>query len=66
MVVCTVSVSPQGAVGAARPCALRPKPLEVVPRLRVLGLVASPRGLPALDVAAEQPHLSQALRWADL
>ena len=37
------------------------EPLEVTPPLRVLGLVASPRGLPALDVAAEQQHLSEAL-----
>ena len=38
-----------------------PEPLKVAPPLRVLGLVASPRGMPALDVSAEQDHLSQAL-----
>lgn len=38
-----------------------PEPLEVVPPLRVLGLVASPRGLPTLDVSAEQQRLSEAL-----
>jgi hypothetical protein len=37
------------------------EPLEITPPLRVLGLVASPRGMPALDVAAEQKHLSDAL-----
>jgi len=37
------------------------EPLEVTPPLRVLVLVASPRGMPALDVAAEQKHLSDAL-----
>jgi tetratricopeptide (TPR) repeat protein len=36
-------------------------PLEVDPPLRILGLVAAPRGLPALDVEAEQQHLEQAL-----
>ena len=36
-------------------------PLEVRPPLRVLGLVASPRGLPALDVDAEKAHLAEAL-----
>jgi hypothetical protein len=38
-----------------------PDPLEVVPPLRVLGLVASPRGMPALDVGLEQERLSAAL-----
>ena len=38
-----------------------PEPLEVVPPLRVLGLVASPRGMPTLDVTAEQQRLSDAL-----
>ncbi|OBH15181.1 CHAT domain-containing protein [Mycobacterium sp. E3247] len=38
-----------------------PEPLEVVPPLRVLGLIASPRGMPVLDVTAEQQHLSDAL-----
>ena len=37
------------------------KPLEVTPPLRVLGLVASPRGMQPLDVAAEQKQLSEAL-----
>ncbi|WP_435984123.1 CHAT domain-containing WD40 repeat protein [Terrabacter sp. LjRoot27] len=36
-------------------------PLEVVAPLRILGLTASPRGLPELDVEAEQEHLSTAL-----
>ena len=37
------------------------EPLEITPPLRVLGLVSSPRGPPALDVAAEQQHLPEAL-----
>ena len=37
------------------------EPTEVVTPLRVLGLVSSPRGMPPLDVAAEQDHLSKAL-----
>ena len=37
------------------------EPLEVRPPLRILGLVASPRGLPILDVAAERQRLEQAL-----
>jgi hypothetical protein len=36
-------------------------PLDVDPPLRILGLVASPRGLPALDVEAEKGHLAKAL-----
>lgn len=36
-------------------------PLEVVPPLRILGVIASPRGLPALDVEAEKEHLARAL-----
>ena len=36
-------------------------PLQVRPPLRILGLVASPRGLPALDVEAEKRHLAEAL-----
>jgi hypothetical protein len=36
-------------------------PLEVSLPLRILGLVASPRGLPLLDVEAEQEHLTEAL-----
>ncbi|WP_156766150.1 CHAT domain-containing protein, partial [Mycobacterium sp. E342] len=43
------------------PAPFTPEPLKVTPPLRVLGLVASPRGMPALDVAAEQEHLSDAL-----
>ena len=38
-----------------------PDPLEVDPPLRILGLVAAPRGLPTLDVEAEQQHLEEAL-----
>jgi len=37
------------------------EPRELVPPLRVLGLVAAPRGLPELDVPAEQRRLSEAL-----
>jgi tetratricopeptide (TPR) repeat protein len=36
-------------------------PLRVRPPLRVLGLVASPRGLPSLDVDAEKGYLAKAL-----
>ena len=36
-------------------------PVEVRPPLRVLGLVASPRGLQQLNVEAEKDHLAQAL-----
>jgi hypothetical protein len=36
-------------------------PLDVAPPLRILGIVASPRDLPALDVQAEKDHLTQAL-----
>ena len=36
-------------------------PVEVRPPLRILGLVASPRGLPLLDVEAEKDHLAEAL-----
>jgi hypothetical protein len=38
-----------------------PEPLPVEPPLRILGLVASPRGLPTLDVEAEQEHFEEAL-----
>ena len=38
-----------------------PDPLEVSRPLRILGLVASPRGLPVLDVEAEQKRLTRAL-----
>jgi hypothetical protein len=37
------------------------EPLEAEPPLRLLGLVASPRGMPVLDVASEQDRLSSAL-----
>lgn len=36
-------------------------PLDVEPPLRILGIVASPRDLPSLDVAAEKEHLARAL-----
>jgi outer membrane protein assembly factor BamB len=36
-------------------------PVDVRPPLRILGLVASPRGLPPLDVEAEKEHLAEAL-----
>ncbi len=38
-----------------------PQPLEVRLPLHILGLAASPRGLPMLDVEAEQQRLEQAL-----
>lgn len=43
------------------PAPYRLEPLDVVAPLRVLGLVASPRGLPELDVQREQEYLSAAL-----
>jgi hypothetical protein len=43
------------------PAPYTPDPLGVRPPLRILGLVASPRGLPALDVDAEKGHLAEAL-----
>jgi outer membrane protein assembly factor BamB len=36
-------------------------PVDVRAPLRILGLVASPRGLPPLDVEAEKDHLAEAL-----
>ena len=36
-------------------------PLTVQPPLRILGIVSSPRGLPALDVEKEQEQLTRAL-----
>ncbi|OFI36920.1 hypothetical protein BIU82_10860 [Arthrobacter sp. SW1] len=36
-------------------------PLEITPPLRILGIVAAPRDLPALDVETEKRNLSQAL-----
>ncbi len=41
-----------------------PDPLPVTPPLRVLCLVASPRGLPPLDVERERQHLDEALASA--
>jgi WD40 repeat protein len=43
------------------PAPYTPDPLEVRLPLRILGLIASPRGYPPLDVEAEQRHLSEAL-----
>lgn len=37
------------------------RPLRITPPLRILGIVASPRGLPQLDVEAEKQHLAEAL-----
>ena len=43
------------------PVASVPAPLQVRPPLRILGVVSSPRGLPALDVEKEQDQLARAL-----
>jgi len=43
------------------PVASVPAPLQVRPPLRVLGVVSSPRGLPALDVEKEKGQLARAL-----
>ena len=43
------------------PVASVPAPLRVRPPLRTLGVVSSPRGLPALDVEKEQGQLARAL-----
>jgi CHAT domain len=43
------------------PVASVPTPLRVRPPLRILGVVSSPRGLPALDVEKEQDQLTRAL-----
>ena len=43
------------------PAPFTPPPLEIRPPLRILGLVASPRGLPVLDVETEQQNLEAAL-----
>ena len=43
------------------PVASVPVPLRVRPPLRILGVVSSPRGLPALDVEKEQGQLARAL-----
>jgi sugar lactone lactonase YvrE len=43
------------------PVASVPAPLQVRPPLRILGVVSSPRGLPALDVDKEKDQLARAL-----
>ena len=43
------------------PVASVPAPLRVRPPLRILGVVSSPRGLPALDVDKERGQLARAL-----
>jgi len=43
------------------PVAQSPRPLTVTPPLRILGMVASPHGYDALNVATEQKQLEQAL-----
>jgi len=43
------------------PAPFTPEPLEASLPLRILGLVASPRGLPLLDTEAERQHLEEAL-----
>jgi roadblock/LC7 domain-containing protein len=43
------------------PVASAPAPLRIRPPLRILGVVSSPRGLPALDVEKEQDQLARAL-----
>ena len=44
------------------PSPYTPEALKAPQPLRILGMVASPRGLPPLDVEAEQQHLDKALR----
>jgi CHAT domain len=39
-----------------------PAPVMFEPPLRILGMIAAPRGLPVLDVAAEKHRLEEALR----
>jgi len=39
-----------------------PEPTGLDPPLRILGMIAAPRGLPVLDVEAEQRRLEEALR----
>lgn len=39
-----------------------PEPTDLDPPLRILGMIAAPRGLPVLDVEAEQRRLEEALR----
>lgn len=43
------------------PAPYTPDPLPVTPPMRILGLVASPRGLPPLDVQRERRHLDDAV-----
>jgi hypothetical protein len=43
------------------PVASVPAPLQIRPPLRILGVVSSPRGLPALNVEKEQDQLARAL-----
>lgn len=43
------------------PVATAPPPLRVQQPMRILGISASPRGLPALDAEAEEQYLVQAL-----
>jgi hypothetical protein len=43
------------------PVASVPTPIRIRPPLRILGVVSSPRGLPALDVDKEQDQLARAL-----
>ena len=43
------------------PAPFTPDALDVVAPIRVLGLVASPKGMPALDVPAEQARLTEAM-----
>jgi hypothetical protein len=44
------------------PAPYSPAALAIEPPLRVLGMISSPRGLPALDVSAERERLEEALR----
>jgi hypothetical protein len=44
------------------PVASVPSPLQVHPPLQILGVVSSPRGLPALDIEKEQEQLTRALK----
>jgi hypothetical protein len=44
------------------PAPYSPAPLALTPPLRVLGMISSPRGLPALDVGGERERLEAALR----
>ena len=44
------------------PAPYSPAALAISPPLRVLGMISSPRGLPALDVEGERTRLEEALR----